>query len=242
MTAAGEGAPSTRRSAAAASLVLVLVLGPPLLLPLLADGAGGAPPTPALVAAVASALVPLAAAHFLARRFLGRSWMDYGLNASLSPGRVLIGAAIVVLATGLLVRAAILPIVDALGAAPPDLSFLEEVRGDPAALALLLVGAWISAAFVEELLFRGFLLNEMAAALGGSGGAWTAAVLFLGAAFGLGHAYQGLGGVVLTGSVGVLFGGFYLLFGRNLWVVILAHGTIDTLSILAGTVAAPGAA
>lgn len=229
------------RSAAAAAVVLGLVLAPPLLLPLLAEDPD-LPRAQALAAAAASVLLPLGAAHAFVRRLPGRSWSGYGLNASLSPARVLAYAFVVVVATGLVVRGAVLPVAEALGAGPPDVSFLAEVRGDPAALALLLVGAWISAAFAEELLFRGFLLHEVAAALGGSRAAWAGAILFLGAAFGLGHAYQGAGGMLITGSVGVLFGGFYLLFGRNLWVMILAHGTIDTLSILAGAAGGTGSA
>lgn len=50
--------------------------------------------------------------------------------------------------------------------------------------------------------------------------------------FGLAYACQGIGGVFLTGSIGLIFGAFYLILKRNLWPFILAHGTIDTVSVI----------
>ena len=48
--------------------------------------------------------------------------------------------------------------------------------------------------------------------------------------FGLIHWYQGIPGIVLTGTVGLIFGAFYFLPGRNLWPLILAHGIINSIS------------
>lgn len=45
------------------------------------------------------------------------------------------------------------------------------------------------------------------------------------------HLYQGLGGALMTGAVGVLFGVLYLVMKRNLWPLIIAHGIIDTLTL-----------
>jgi membrane protease YdiL (CAAX protease family) len=49
--------------------------------------------------------------------------------------------------------------------------------------------------------------------------------------FGLGHSYQGLYGIVLTGAIGLVMGITYWLGGRWLLPVILAHGLVDTISI-----------
>jgi len=50
--------------------------------------------------------------------------------------------------------------------------------------------------------------------------------------FGLGHAYQGMAGVVLTTIAGIFFGLIYLVCGKNLWVPILVHGLYNTSAFL----------
>ena len=40
-------------------------------------------------------------------------------------------------------------------------------------------------------------------------------------------------GVAITGFMGFLLGALYLLVRRNLWVGILVHGFIDTISLTA---------
>jgi hypothetical protein len=50
--------------------------------------------------------------------------------------------------------------------------------------------------------------------------------------FGLIHAYQGITGILITGSVGFIFGVAFILNGRRLWPVMLMHGIIDTISFI----------
>lgn len=88
---------------------------------------------------------------------------------------------------------------------------------------------WGSAAFGEELLFRGFILDRLQAVCG-RGPVGIACAIFLQAAlFGAIHGVQGLTGVVMTGYAGMLLAGVYFASGRNLWASILAHGAIDTI-------------
>ena len=47
-------------------------------------------------------------------------------------------------------------------------------------------------------------------------------------AFGLGHSYQGAGGAVKTGLVGLAFGVLYVATG-SIWVPIVAHIVLDVL-------------
>jgi CAAX protease family protein len=90
---------------------------------------------------------------------------------------------------------------------------------------------WVGAAFGEEMLFRGFAMNNIAECLGSSRLAWTIALLSQAALFGFGHGYQGWIGIILTGSVGLIFGAVYLLGKRAMLPLIIAHGFIDTLSL-----------
>lgn len=90
-----------------------------------------------------------------------------------------------------------------------------------AAISLLVVG------FVEEFIFRGFIMSRLANILGGSRVAWMIALILQAALFGLSHGYQELFGMVLTGVIGLFLGSIYLMSGKNLWIVVIGHGAYD---------------
>ena len=83
----------------------------------------------------------------------------------------------------------------------------------------------ISAGICEELLYRGWLLHLIAA----STGSVFIGLLLSSVAFGLGHAYQGLQGVLSTGVVGFLLGLVFLWVGSLIPVQIL-HAFINLSS------------
>jgi membrane protease YdiL (CAAX protease family) len=41
------------------------------------------------------------------------------------------------------------------------------------------------------------------------------------------NSYQNSVGVLLTGTLGMLFGIIVMVFGGNLWIAIIAHGLLD---------------
>jgi uncharacterized protein len=92
----------------------------------------------------------------------------------------------------------------------------EELKGniglvlERMAISILVVG------FVEEFIFRGFIMSRLANIFGGSRIAWAVALIGQAALFGFSHGYQQLYGMVLTGSIGLFLGGVYLIAGRNL--------------------------
>jgi membrane protease YdiL (CAAX protease family) len=100
------------------------------------------------------------------------------------------------------------------------------------ALRWLLI-VWTFAAFGEEIGYRGYLVTRAADAGGRSKIAYWAAVVAVSVLFGFGHYYKGPSGIVDSGMAGLVLGTAYLLSGRNLWVCILAHGFIDTVSVVA---------
>ncbi|MEO1136083.1 MAG: type II CAAX endopeptidase family protein [Pseudomonadota bacterium] len=117
-------------------------------------------------------------------------------------------------------------------AAPVDVSKFAILHQNLPMLVFSLISIWITAAFFEEIVYRGFLLGRLLDVAGG-GLAAVLAMSFLHAVlFGLLHIYQGPLGVISTGIVGFVFGIFFALQGRNLWALILVHGLIDTLSVL----------
>jgi hypothetical protein len=85
----------------------------------------------------------------------------------------------------------------------------------------------ITAAFCEELTFRGFLITRVRAI---TKGGWFLPLVISSLAFGCGHSYQGLGGFILLTLLGLALGGLFLLT-RSLWPVIIAHFIIDISAI-----------
>lgn len=89
---------------------------------------------------------------------------------------------------------------------------------------------WLLIAFGEETVFRGFVLDRLLQLTGtGNRGMWLAVVIQA-AWFGSLHASQGASGMIMTGSIGLVFGWYYLNRSRgNLWPLIVLHGTVDTI-------------
>lgn len=89
---------------------------------------------------------------------------------------------------------------------------------------------WVTAAFLQEVVFRAFLINTLDSLLGRTfWSQWTAvlasAVVFAGI-----HAYQGITGILITGFIGLLFGIVYIFNGRRIWPLILVHGLVNTIT------------
>ena len=87
--------------------------------------------------------------------------------------------------------------------------------------ARVFIGLAITAGICEEVLYRGYLLWYLQS-LGLGRGAVVVAIV----AFGLGHAIQGIRGIVGTSVAGAVFMGLYLLTG-SLVAPIVLHATVD---------------
>ena len=105
---------------------------------------------------------------------------------------------------------------------------LAGISGDlPQYLFYGFVVSWGSAAFGEELLLRGFILDRIAKLIGSDRvPALLAAIVVQAALFGSFHFHQGSNALVAT-VAGLVFGVIWLLGGRNLWACILLHGLVD---------------
>jgi len=79
----------------------------------------------------------------------------------------------------------------------------------------------ITAGVCEETLHRGFLIAYLAALTG----VWPAVALSS-VAFGLGHVYQGAGGVLKTSLLGLVFALLYVFTG-SLWAPVVLHAIVD---------------
>ncbi len=122
------------------------------------------------------------------------------------------------------------PLADALTPAPKDLTLFEPIQDNFAMLAMYLAFMWVFAAFGEEFIWRGFLMTELANALGSSKKAWAIALLLSSVIFGFLHLYQGPRGVLSASVSGLIMGGIFLWDGKRLWLPILVHGLGNTFS------------
>jgi len=163
------------------------------------------------------------------------TWKDVGFRKPDHMGRLVL---ITLIATAILFPLSTFAIqaIKAFTGQTPNLEAFEAIRGNLHALAAGLVVAWIFGAFLEEFLFRGFLLNTFHELLSKEGNpkwvAWTGAVVGTSVLVGVGHLYQGIVGMMGTGLIAVGFSVIYLINQRNLWSCILAHGLYNTVAFV----------
>ena len=105
-----------------------------------------------------------------------------------------------------------------------------DIEGNLQQYLILIALSWISAGFGEEMFFRGFVITRLQTVLNDTRLASAFAVLLAALLFGYVHFYyQGLTGLVNATAIGLIFGAFFLLYKRNLWPLVLAHGFINSL-------------
>lgn len=113
---------------------------------------------------------------------------------------------------------------------PINLSQFVQIKGNVFALVVFLLLIWTLAAFGEEMVYRGYLMNRVAELAGGSKGAWAVSLAVISVLFGVTHLYQGISGVITVIAAALAYGGLYLSSQRNLWAPIIAHGVYDTVA------------
>lgn len=166
---------------------------------------------------------------WISLRLRNKSWRSLGMSRPQNwPRAIGVGVA-AGCAMELLELFGTQPILIRLFHQPPDFSALKELHNNAGMLAVALLLTWTLAAFGEELVWRGYLLNRFAELLQRVPGHWTISIGLTSLAFGLAHFDQGRTGMTENALDGALLCGLYLLSGRNLWVTILAHGVTDTV-------------
>jgi membrane protease YdiL (CAAX protease family) len=114
----------------------------------------------------------------------------------------------------------------------PDLHEYQRLIGNTELLVLGIALAWVLAAFGEEAVYRGYLLNRCADLFGRSAIGWIASTVLITLLFGLAHFPQGPTGIVENVIDGAILAALYFATGRNLWAPIIAHGLQDTVDVL----------
>jgi membrane protease YdiL (CAAX protease family) len=162
----------------------------------------------------------------------GLSWRDVGLRRSRAWWKVALQAVLAALLIAIVVNLVTAPFVDRLASGSANNSRFNNIRGNFVALLGWLSVVWTLAAFGEEMIFRGYLINRIADLVGRTRTGWVISLFGSSLIFGLGHGYQGLAGIINTATIGLLLGTLYLVDKRNLWVNIICHGVIDSISLI----------
>jgi hypothetical protein len=90
---------------------------------------------------------------------------------------------------------------------------------------------WLES-FLEEILDRGFMMNWIERMFSSTLFATVIAVVLQAAIFGFRHSNDFSERSITVGLLGLGMGLGYVLFGRNLWPLILAHCVLNTVSML----------
>lgn len=174
----------------------------------------------------------LLALGWISLRLRGQSWKSVGMTLYKSWGRTLLLGILLGVGNEVLELFVTQPLLVRLFHRWPDLSDLRPLVGSSSMLAVALTLTWTLAAFGEEMVYRGYLMNRIAGLFGQSRAAWVASLVMTSVLFGFGHFDQGAVGQIENVIGGLLLGIFYLGCGRNLAVPIVAHGVQDSIDVL----------
>src|SRR5271154_6395047 len=147
-------------------------------------------------------LIPLSKTPFLlaigwiSLRIRNVSWPEVGFTRNQSWGKILtlgIGGGLLLELFQLFVTQ---PFLARLTGHQPDLSDFAILKGNVKYTLIGLALAWTLAAFGEELVWRGYLMNRFADIFRRTRLAWICSLLLVNAVFGLAHSNQGLTGMI----------------------------------------------
>ena len=155
----------------------------------------------------------------------GNSLDSVGLLPVVAEGQWLsIGIGLAVVATQIIYLAQVTRSEEKLAAAREQIGDLSSLAPRTDSEARLFDMVSITAGICEEILYRGLLLAVLVPLTG----LWPAVVLSS-LIFGLGHAYQGIAGILKTGLVGLALA-LLTVFTGSLFIAILLHTVLDMSS------------
>lgn len=176
--------------------------------------------------------LPLLLLGWISLRLRNLRWRDVGLYAPKNWKTTILLAAIIATVHQLFSTFLLIPWLEQVTKQPIDLSIVEQIKGNLGMLALSLVVAWLLAAFGEEMVYRGYILNRFSDVLNSSPTRWIFGYIVSALLFVWVHQYQGLVGVLDSFVSTTIFSIIYFYSGRNLWLPILVHGFYDTIAFI----------
>ena len=157
----------------------------------------------------------------------GRPWSEFGLARPRNWPLTIATGIVFGIAFKFAMKALVMPL---LGADPVNQAY-RHLTGNPAALPGMIVTILVSAAFGEEVFFRGLLFERFGKLLGTRPSGTALTVVITSVVFGLAHyGTQGWPGVHQAMICGLVFGAIYART-RSLWMLMIAHAAFDLTAL-----------
>lgn len=125
----------------------------------------------------------------------------------------------------------LLPFIEKLTGIPLSIGVFAQVKNNTTILVTSLIIGWVVGGLFEETIFRGFIISVFMEHINPKVGAVLGAILSS-ILFGYLHSYQGITGQILLVINGLFIAAIYIISKRNLWLCVLTHGFINTISML----------
>ncbi|WP_106792742.1 CPBP family intramembrane glutamic endopeptidase [Aquimarina sp. Aq78] len=126
---------------------------------------------------------------------------------------------------------ALVPVITKLTGVPIDYSSFDELKGNLPALLLTLLIVWATAGFGEEIIFRGYFMQQFVKFFGESKISIVLNIVLVTGFFGFMHWQQGITGQLVTWFTGALIALIFYLRKYDLWFVIAVHGFFNTIAL-----------
>jgi uncharacterized protein len=115
---------------------------------------------------------------------------------------------------------------------PAVLQPIFNIKGNIVKLMVWIIISWTLAAFYEEIIFRGYLINRLGNIIKGKLLSKIVIVILAAMAFGFAHHYQGIHGVISTGIFGLFQSVIYLSDSKKLTIPFISHGLFDSIGFV----------
>ncbi len=125
----------------------------------------------------------------------------------------------------------LLPQIERITGHPLDLGIFKQLKSNTNLFIISLILGWVIGGFIEETIFRGFIISKFIIHLPHQAGA-IIGIIVSSIIFGYLHTYQGPSGQILTGLVGLMLAIIFVISKRNLWLNIFTHGFVNTISMI----------
>ena len=127
----------------------------------------------------------------------------------------------------------LIPFIGSLTGQGIDFSSFSDLKGNTSYALIMLVFIWISAAFGEEIIWRGYFMKQFNKFFGKNTISLAINLLLFAILFGFMHSYQGITGQIITGIIGFTLALIFHVKKYNLWFNIAIHGFFDTFGLIA---------
>ena len=166
----------------------------------------------------------------------GITWKNLGLRKPKNIGKMLLHSAIILAATFVSLLVFHVFIKDNLSITPDTssataVSKFGDLKGNWSHFFLIIPVILIES-MLEELLDRGFLMNWLERLFSKTWFATVFAVFVQAVIFGFRHSYDISERSLTVFLIGLVMGIAYVVFGRNLWPLIIAHCLLNTFSMI----------